>query len=208
MFLSTLITGLLLISSVDAKSSYWLHPADGSDKSSFVINETPVYAPFIYSKDTTVFNTEIDTSFYRINTTYRAALVRLKNQAVAIKEYVAANNYNTEYCFLVDMSVPDGKNRFFVYNLEKDSLEKSSLVSHGFGSTKPGSYDELVFSNEPNSFMTSLGHYKIGAAYRGTYGYSYKLSGLDNSNDKAYERTIVLHADAHVPEKEPFPYHI
>ena len=113
-----------------------------------------------------------------------------------------------EYCFLVDMSIPSGKNRFFIYNLKMDSIELSSLVAHGFGSTRKNSYDALVFSNTPNSFKTSLGKYKIGYAYKGSFGLSYKLYGLDSTNSKAFERTIVLHADQLVPEKEVSPYHI
>ena len=159
-------------------------------------------------KDTSFVNPVIDTSFYRINTTYKAALNRLQFQAAALKDYVAENNFNTEHCFLVDMSIPSGKNRFFIYNLKKDSIELSSLVAHGFGSTRKNSYDELVFSNTPNSFKTSLGKYKIGYAYKGSFGLSYKLYGLDSTNSKAFERTIVLHADQLVPEKEVFPYHI
>jgi hypothetical protein len=206
------ITFCLLNASIDAFSSPFQQPADGLVKGTSGITGYSVYAskdaPAVFTKDTTSFNTGIDTSFYRINTTYKAALVRLKQQAAAIKNYVAENNFNTEYCFLVDMSIPDGKNRFFVYNLDKDAPEISSLVSHGFGSTKQNSYAELEFSNEPNSFKTSLGRYRIGDPYKGTYGLSYKLYGLDSTNDRAFERTIVLHADTHVPEREVFPYHI
>ena len=98
-------------------------------------------------KDTTTVNPVIDTSFYRINTTYKAALTRLQQQAAALKEYVAANNFNTEHCFLVDMSIPSGKNRFFIYNLKKDSIELSSLVAHGFGSTRKNSYDAVSYTH-------------------------------------------------------------
>lgn len=197
---------LLLVVSIDAISSPLdqTQSSDGLAKATAFINESPHNTP----KDTNSIIPEIDTSFYRINTIYKAALNRLEQQAAVIKEYAAGNGFNTDYCFLVDMSIPSGKNRFFVYNLKKDSLEISSLVAHGFGSTKSNSYAELEFSNEPNSFKTSLGKYKIGGAYQGTFGLSYKLYGLDNTNDKAFERTIVLHADAHVPDKEPFPYYI
>lgn len=132
---------------------------------------------------------------------------RLKRQADKIREYAEANGYSMEYCFLVDMSIPSGKNRFFVYNMRKDSLEFASLVSHGFGSTiRDGSgTDNLVFSNMPYSFKTSLGKYKVGKPYQGQYGLSYKLYGLDTSNNKALERAIVLHADAHVPAQETYP---
>ncbi len=202
--IQSFITICLLNASNNAFSSPLQQPADGLVKVISTITESPFYA----AKDTPSVNASLDTSFYRINTTYKAALIRLKQQAAAIKDYVKENNFNTEYCFLVDMSIPDGKNRFFVYNLEKGSLEISSLVAHGFGSTKQNSYAELEFSNTLNSYKTSLGRYKIGDAYIGTYGLSYKLYGLDSTNDRAFERTIVLHADAHVPEAEVFPYHI
>jgi hypothetical protein len=132
---------------------------------------------------------------------------RLKRQADKIREYAETNGYSMEYCFLVDMSIPSGKNRFFVYNMRKDSLEFSSLVSHGFGSTiRDGSgTDNLVFSNMPYSFKTSLGKYKVGKPYQGQYGLSYKLYGLDTSNNRALERAIVLHADEHVPTQETYP---
>jgi len=141
-------------------------------------------------------------------TRYRRAVNRLKEQAAAITVYAKANNYNCDYCFLVDMSIPSGKNRFFVYNIKKDSIESSSLVAHGFGSTKKDGTDDLIFSNNAYSFKTSLGKYKIGGSYNGTYGLAYKLYGLDSTNSKAYERAIVLHADQHVPSGEIYPARI
>ena len=139
---------------------------------------------------------------------YAAAISRLKNQSAALKAYAASKNFNTEICFLVDMSVPSGKNRFFVYNLKTDVLETESLVAHGFGSTVKGSDDELTFSNNDYSFKTSLGKYKIGSSYNGQYGLAYKLYGLDSTNSKAFQRAIVLHGDTHMPENEIYPSHI
>jgi hypothetical protein len=153
-------------------------------------------------------NSYTDSSEIMIDVKYKAAIDRLKQQAAAIKSYAQANNYNTEYCFLVDMSLPSGKNRFFVYNIKKDVLEMASLVSHGFGSTVKGSEDELIFSNNHYSFKTSLGKYKIGSSYNGTYGLAYKLYGLDSTNNKAFQRAIVLHSDVHIPESEAYPYKI
>jgi hypothetical protein len=50
--------------------------------------------------------------------------------------------------------------------------------------------------------MTSLGFYKIGAAYTGSFGRSYKLHGLQASNNKALERAVVLHRYSCVPDEE------
>ena len=161
-------------------------------------------SPFL--KDTTSVNG--DTSLNLINSKYKAAIGRLQLQATAIRQYAKTKNFNTEYCFFIDMSLPSGKNRFFVYNLNKDSVEYSSLVAHGWGSYKGNGNDELEFSNVPNSFKTSLGKYKIGGSYYGAYGLAYKLYGLDPTNNNAYERAIVLHSYTSMPESETYPNRI
>ena len=149
-----------------------------------------------------------DTSYNQIDTKLKAAALRMKENTANLKAYIAANDFNAEYCFLVDMSIPSGKKRFFVYNLKTGTVELSSLVSHGSGSYKPNCNDQLVFSNIPNSYTTSLGRYKIGNSYYGTYGLSYRLYGLDSTNNKAFERAIVLHSDNCVPVTETYPRHI
>jgi L,D-transpeptidase catalytic domain len=151
---------------------------------------------------------ERDTSFMQIDTKLKIAAARLKEKTARIQEYVIANNFNPEYCFLVDMSIPSGKKRFFVYNIKMGAVEYSALVSHGSGSYKADCKDQLIFSNMPNSNATSLGRYKIGSAYKGMYGLSYKLYGLDSTNDNAYQRAIVLHSDNYVPQNETYPRHI
>lgn len=139
---------------------------------------------------------------------YKLAVDRLKEQAASINQYAKANNYSYDYCFLVDMSIPSGKNRLFVYNIKEDSIESSALVAHGFGSNKRDGTDDLIFANTAYSFKTSLGKYKIGNSYNGAYGLAYKLHGLDSTNNKAFERAIVLHADKHVPTTETYPARI
>lgn len=158
-------------------------------------------------KDTSVV-IERDTSFNRIDTRIRAAAIRLKQKALIVKEYLVENNYNSDIVFMVDMSIPSGKDRFFVYNLNNDSVDFTALVSHGSGSYKPKCDDQLMFSNLANSNATSIGRYRIGDAYTGTYGHSYKLHGLDSTNSNAFQRSIVLHSDNYVPVKETYPYHI
>lgn len=146
-----------------------------------------------------------DTSYNRIDSRYKVCVDRLKEKATCIETYAKSNNYSSDYVFLVDMSLPSGKKRFFVYNLKTSKLECSSLVSHGFGSTIKDSEDQLIFSNNNYSCKTSLGKYKVGSSYNGTYGLAFKLYGLDSSNSKAFERAIVLHSDVHVPETETYP---
>jgi len=149
-----------------------------------------------------------DSAAIKIDNRYKASLERLKAQGQSIAAYAKANNYNTELVFLMDMTLPSGKNRFFVYNLKKDEVEAASLVTHGFGSNKYENDDPLEFSNVPESKKTSLGRYKIGKSYFGQFGLAYRLYGLDSTNDKAFERDIVLHSHKRVPEKETFPGYI
>lgn len=136
-----------------------------------------------------------------------AALIKKVNQqAAALKKYCHKNGYNERIAFLIDMSIHSGKQRFFVYDLKKDSIRKAGLVTHGSGSIT--GTDQLYFSNVPNSNCTSLGKYKIGKDYQGKFGLAYKLHGLDVSNNKAFERFVVLHGHGCVPSDEVYPVSI
>lgn len=141
-----------------------------------------------------------------VDTRSRTALERARSQAGSLTAYANEHHYNSEYCFLIDMSVHSGKKRLFVYNLKKDSIECALLVANGFGSYREGQ-EELEFSNTINSGMTSLGKYRIGKSYYGNFGLSYKLYGLDSSNSNAYVRTIVLHSFSQMPDIEIYPRH-
>ena len=144
-------------------------------------------------------------SFYaNTETSNTETINRLNEKASKVRSFVYEQGYNTEYCFFIDMRIPSGKNRFFVYNLEENAVEIAGLVAHGKGSGM-GSADALIFSNEPNSYCTSLGKYKMGKAYSGCFGLSYKMHGLDKTNSKAYERAVVLHSYYGVPNKEVYP---
>jgi len=134
--------------------------------------------------------------------TNKAVLIRLKQKAEDIASYAADHDYNSSYCFMVDMKIESGKKRFFVYNLKKDSVELSGLVTHG--SSKNNTH-EIQFSNMPNSLCTSLGKYKIGGSYTGKFGLAFKLYGLDSSNSKAFNRFVVLHSHSCVPVEETAP---
>lgn len=137
---------------------------------------------------------------------HAAHLLRIKKQAGLAKDYVFEHGLDNSHCFLLDMRIPSGKARFFVYNLAKDSVELAGLVTHGSGSDN-GSAD-LSFSNIPNSYSTSLGKYKIGNSYNGIFGMAYKLHGLEKSNSNAFDRFIVLHAHECVPNNEVYPFQI
>ena len=125
---------------------------------------------------------------------------KLKSRAEEAKTFARLNGFNERICFLVDMSLPSGQNRFFVYDLKKDSLQNSGLVTHG----RCNEYwlEGRKYGNTVGCGCTSLGKYKIGYSYTGRFGLAFKLYGLDKTNDKAFARFVVLHAHECVPETE------
>jgi hypothetical protein len=124
----------------------------------------------------------------------------LNSRANEISNYASQHGYSTKYCFLV---IPSGRNRFFVYDLEGNSVAYSGLVAHGCCNETFMSHPK--FSNSSNSGCSSLGKYKVGAFYTGKYGASYRLYGLDNSNSNAFQRGVVIHGYDCVPDKEIYP---
>ncbi|MCO5143162.1 MAG: murein L,D-transpeptidase catalytic domain family protein [Oligoflexia bacterium] len=101
------------------------------------------------------------------------------------------------YIVSIDFTLPSTHKRFYFIDLETGDVSKE-YVSHGKGSGKDA-YAE-VFSNTPDSKMTSLGTYYVGERYTGGHGVTLRLYGLDNSNDTAYERDIVFHKARYADE--------
>ncbi|MEP7142769.1 MAG: murein L,D-transpeptidase catalytic domain-containing protein [Ferruginibacter sp.] len=136
----------------------------------------------------------------------KTKFVYLEKYADQIKAYTLKNNFNTRYCFMIDMKMASGSKRFFIYDLQNDSVLQSGLVTHGSGRNNLN--DSAVFSNEPGSNCTSLGKYKIGKPYYGAFGVAYKLYGLDKTNNNVFNRFVVLHAHPCVPDNEIAPRYI
>lgn len=132
-----------------------------------------------------------------------AASAELLLHADSILAYAQQQNANTDYAILIDMSIPSWEKRYFLLDLNKNSVLISGMCAHGEGSEFK--VDEVVFSNVPQSHCTSKGRYKIGEKYDGRYGTSYRLHGLDATNDKAFERFIVLHGHDCVTDIEGEP---
>jgi uncharacterized protein YxeA len=180
-FLKVIATLLLLIVSVSALAYFfWYKPKFNSKAAKFAVT--------VKEKENK-----------------KKVFARLKQKADDIALFAKDNGYNTQYCFMVDMKIESGKKRFFVYNLLKDSVELSGLVTHGGGKTNTG---KIQFSNEANSLCSSLGKYKIGNSYTGKFGLAFKLYGLDDTNSNAFNRFVVLHSHSCVPNAETAPFPI
>ena len=127
----------------------------------------------------------------------------LLEQARKAKAFVKEEKYNDSICFLVDMSLASGTNRFFVYNMKNNSLIDAGLVTHG--RCNKDFLTGRQYGNEVGCGCTSLGKYKIGNPYQGRFGLAYKLHGLDSSNSNAFKRYVVLHSHSCVPSSEVDP---
>jgi hypothetical protein len=133
----------------------------------------------------------------------RLLVLSLRSRLNQITRYAIDNGYSTQYFFFIDMGINSGRNRFFVYEMDKDSIAMCGLVAHGSCNTQ--FLEQARFSNTPNCGCSSLGKYKVGPAYQGEFGKSYRLLGLDSTNSNALKRGIVLHGFGPVPDEEIFP---
>lgn len=134
------------------------------------------------------------------------AMERLSLHANKARQFADRHGFNRDLCLLIDMSIESGKNRFFLYDLLKDSIRDEGLVTHG--RCNETWLAGRKYANDVGSGCTSLGKYKVGARYTGRFGPAYKLTGLDTTNNNAFRRYVVLHAHACVPDKEVHPYPI
>lgn len=140
-------------------------------------------------------------------------LANLGDQPIAIKSerlteafaFAKKNQLDTGICVMIDMSIPSGKNRLFVYDFQQKKTIISGLCAHGVGggstATKP------VFSNVVGSNCTSLGKYKVKNRAYSNWGINvhYKMYGLEKTNSNAFKRIVVLHSYTPVPNHEIYP---
>ena len=109
------------------------------------------------------------------------------------------NNINSEYnqdiVFYIDFSIPSTDYRFFVIRLKDSMIINKGLCCNGRTTVNK----EVVFSNVPGSKYSSKGAYKIGASYKGKFGKSFRLHGMNDTNSNAYIRNVVLHSYSGIP---------
>lgn len=106
---------------------------------------------------------------------------------------------NDHILSIVDFSLPSSKKRLFVIDVMTGKLLFNTFVSHGRNS---GQEMATEFSNDLNSFKSSLGFFVTGNTYSGEHGYSLRLEGQEvGINDNASNRDIVMHAANYVNEK-------
>jgi hypothetical protein len=112
---------------------------------------------------------------------------------------LASGKLNNDHVLsIVDFSKASAKKRLFVIDLNEGKVLFNTYVSHGRNSGREMAKE---FSNEPESFKSSLGFYVTGATYNGKHGFSMRLLGEEKGiNDNANSRAIVMHSAAYVSE--------
>lgn len=93
---------------------------------------------------------------------------------------------------VADFGLHSAKPRFHFVNLDRSEVQ-SFHVSHGMGSDPQHDGWLKTFSNTEGSNATSRGAYVTWEWYKGRYGTSVRLGGLDYSNEAALRRYIVMH---------------
>ena len=97
---------------------------------------------------------------------------------------------------VIDYSLPSTEQRLWVFDLKKRKLLFHELVAHGRNS---GENMATLFSNQNESYATSLGLFRTQESYRGQNGYSLRMEGLEPGfNDNAFDRAIVIHGAPYV----------
>jgi len=99
---------------------------------------------------------------------------------------------------IVDFSLSSNAKRLWVIDLDQNKILFQTLVAHG---KNTGEEYAQAFSNQAESFKSSVGFYATAEIYNGKHGMSLKLDGLQKGlNDKARERAVVMHGADYVSE--------
>jgi hypothetical protein len=99
---------------------------------------------------------------------------------------------------ICDFSQSSCSKRMYVIDVQHRRLLYRTYVAHG---QKSGSEYATNFSNDQDSYMSSLGFYITQRTYFGHNGLSLRLNGVDSGyNDQAMKRKIVLHGSSYVSD--------
>jgi peptidoglycan hydrolase-like protein with peptidoglycan-binding domain len=122
----------------------------------------------------------------------------LRQRAQLEHLFAFAPSSKANFWAIVDFNKPCNEKRFFIFDLRNKRVD-SYYVSHG---KKSGDLYAINFSNSIGSNQSSLGIYKTDKTYIGKNGRSLYLDGLQDSNNNAKRRYIVLHQADYVGDNE------
>lgn len=128
--------------------------------------------------------------------TYEAFTLAIKGKE---KLEAAGKLEKTNLITIADFSQSSCKKRLYVIDLLEQKILFQTFVAHGRNS---GEEYAQSFSNEPQSYKSSLGFYTTMESYTGEHGTSLRLMGQEAGiNSNAFERAIVIHGAAYVSQQ-------
>ncbi len=115
----------------------------------------------------------------------------LEQRADAALKAAKRHGLSTNYCLLVDYSVPSGKPRLYVWSFKSRKTVARTYAMHGAGGGSTAR--KPVFSNKPGSECSSLGRFEVTLERGIRMKKSLRLKGLDTTNSNAYGRGLMVH---------------
>ncbi len=124
------------------------------------------------------------------------ALVSFYNAFLGYNTLLSDGKISKNILTIVDFTLPSTQKRLWVIDMVTKKVLMNTFVAHGKNS---GENYATNFSNEAESYKSSLGFYTTAETYFGKHGYSLKLDGLERGiNDNARNRAVVIHGADYV----------
>ncbi len=160
---------------------------------------------FTYTSESTHVGSEFSTKFEDYITLFydklqddegRPAFNVFKKAITGFFHLKTTSAISNNLLTVIDFSMSSNEERLWIIDVDNMKVVHQSLVSHGQNS---GELFATKFSNTPSSYQSSLGFYVTGNIYYGRHGMSLYLDGMEEGiNDKARQRTIVMHSADYV----------
>jgi L,D-transpeptidase catalytic domain len=175
-------------------SSFIIIPSEQTDSR---ISAAVVFSPLIAADSCDVSNSAFSL-YYGIGLNQKGLTEEAFMNAWKGYQYLLEHNKigKDKYLTICDFSQSSAKKRLFIIDVANQKLLVNTYVAHGRNS---GGEFATKFSNTPESLQSSLGFFITGNTYIGEHGLSLRINGVEPGfNDKALERSIVIHGAAYV----------
>src|SRR5690606_20192866 len=154
----------------------------------------------IPAENTPTFEEEVATVYSKLNSN-NLALPKLESFSKALEGFYKMKEQglvSKDILTLIDFSLSSNTKRLWIIDLSTNTVLYNSLVAHG---RNTGNEFAKSFSNQAESYKSSLGFYATGEVYHGKHGLSLKLDGLEPGvNSNARNRAVVMHGADYVSE--------
>lgn len=117
----------------------------------------------------------------------------IEERAEEAYHYAKSHGLSENYCILVDYSIPSGTPRVFIWDFRKHCIAGRTYCMHGDGKGK-STPQKPVFSNKLGSQCSSLGHFAVTKEHGHINKTGFRLKGLDQDNQTAYARALMIHS--------------